>query len=137
MRLPADLRRVFANAGWLLGGKGVGALLSIIYIALATRTLGLEEFGRFALVVALGQAIAGLVTFQTWQFVVRYGAAARMEGDVARRERIVAFELMLDLASAAGGGLLAAGGVVALGSPPDLPIEQSGRASCREREGVR
>src|SRR3546814_16041619 len=122
MRLPADLRRVFANAGWLLGGKGVGALLSIIYIALATRTLGLEEFGRFALVVALGQAIAGLVTFQTWQFVVRYGAAARMEGDVARLERIVAFALMLDLASAAVGGGLAGVGVFWAGSLSDVPL---------------
>ena len=35
------MRRLFTNMGWLLGGRGINAVLSLVYLALATRTLGL------------------------------------------------------------------------------------------------
>ena len=41
------MKRVFANMGWLLGGRGFNAVLSLVYLALATRTLGLDGFGAF------------------------------------------------------------------------------------------
>jgi len=61
--------------GWLLGGRGINAVLSLVYLALATRTLGLEGFGYFAAIVALGQTVTGIANFQTWQFIVRWGAS--------------------------------------------------------------
>lgn len=67
------MKRLFTNMGWLLGGRGINAVLSLVYLALATRTLGLEGFGYFAAIVALGQAVTGLASFQTWQFIVRWG----------------------------------------------------------------
>ncbi|AWW75746.1 hypothetical protein CD351_15040 [Erythrobacter sp. KY5] len=68
------MKRLFTNMGWLLGGRSINAVLSLVYLALATRTLGLEGFGYFAAIVALGQAVTGLANFQTWQFIVRWGA---------------------------------------------------------------
>ncbi len=68
------MRRLFTNIGWLLGGRAVNAALSLIYLALATRTLGLEAFGQFVLIVALGQTVTGLANFQTWQFIMRWGS---------------------------------------------------------------
>ncbi|MEP3421514.1 MAG: lipopolysaccharide biosynthesis protein [Erythrobacter sp.] len=68
------MKRLFSNIGWLLGGRGFNAVMSLVYLYLATNTLGLEQFGHFALIVALGQAITGLANFQTWQFIVRWGA---------------------------------------------------------------
>ena len=48
--------------------------MSLFYIYLATNTLGIEQFGYFAIIVALGQMISGLTNFQTWQFIIRWGA---------------------------------------------------------------
>lgn len=95
--------RILRNLGWLLGSRGVNAAFSLIYLALATRTLGLEQFGRFALIVVMAQALAGIVSFNGWQAVVRWG----LEADEAKAA--AGFALALDLASIAGGSLLAAG----------------------------
>ena len=97
------MRRLFGNIGWLLGGRGFNAVLSLVYLALATRTLGLEGFGHFALIVALGQTVTGLANFQTWQFVVRWGA------EEAGPQRAVGFAMALDILSLAFGTALAAG----------------------------
>ena len=55
------MKRLFSNIGWLLGGRGFNAVMSLVYLYLATHTLGLEGFGHFALIVALGQAITGVI----------------------------------------------------------------------------
>lgn len=112
------MRRLFGNIGWLLTGRGVNAVLSLVYLALATRTLGLEGFGNFAIIVALGQAVMGLANFQTWQFVVRWGAGPDGPGEAT------GFAIALDLLSVALGTVLAA---VLVGSAPlwlPLPPEQ-------------
>lgn len=96
------MRRIFKNMGWLLGGRGFNALLSLVYLALATRTLGLAEFGYFAIIVALGQTVTGLVNFQTWQFVVRWGAGP--DGPA----RAAGFAVALDFLSATVGLIFAA-----------------------------
>ena len=59
---PTPFGRALRNVGWLLTGKGVGAVLSLVYLALATRSLGVAGFGQFSLVLGTGQAAAALVT---------------------------------------------------------------------------
>ena len=103
------IRRALTNTGWLMGARGINGVLSLGYLALATRALGLEGFGQFVLVTAFAQALSGVVSFQTWQAVVRWGQ---------RRERVadaIGFAVALDLLSwaagaAAAGALLAFGG---------------------------
>lgn len=119
------MKRLFSNMGWLLGGRGVNAVLSLVYLALATRALGTVGFGHFALIVALGQAITGLANFQTWQFIVRWGAngdGGSVDPDKAREA--TGFAIALDLVSA-GLGIVLAGAVILsapywLEVPPDL-----------------
>jgi len=73
--LPASpLARIFANTVWLMGGKGFGAVCSIIYLAILTRSLGLKGFGHFSLIFSTAQALIAIAGFQTWRVVVRYGA---------------------------------------------------------------
>lgn len=91
------MKRLLQNIGWLLTGRGLNAVLSLVYLALATRTLGLDGFGHFAIIVALGQTVTGLVNFQTWQFVVRWGAGA--DGPA----KSAGFAIGLDLLSASVG----------------------------------
>lgn len=95
------MRRLFTNMGWLLGGRGFNAVLSLVYLALATRTLGLDGFGHFAIIVALGQMVTGLANFQTWQFVVRWGAGEEGPGEAT------GFAIALDLLSVVFGAVAA------------------------------
>lgn len=66
--------RVLRNTAWLLGGKGFGAVCSIVYLAILTRTLGVKGFGHFSLIFGTAQALVAVAGFQTWQVVVRYGS---------------------------------------------------------------
>lgn len=109
--------RVMQNVAWLLAGKGTGALLSIAYLGLATRTLGPAGFGEFALVLGTGQAIVAFVSFQTWQVVVRYGMGHLKDGRSDRLARLVAFCTALDLAGALVGCLIAVAAVLLLAGP--------------------
>ncbi|PKP65230.1 MAG: hypothetical protein CVT85_07720 [Alphaproteobacteria bacterium HGW-Alphaproteobacteria-7] len=119
------MKRVFANMGWLLGGRGFNAVLSLVYLAIAARTLGTEGFGHFALIIALGQAIMGFASFQTWQFIVRWGVNDTAPGvDIARAREATGFAVALDLMSVMGGTLASIIVVLTaplwLDVPPDL-----------------
>ena len=102
------VRAVLANLGWLLASRSVLAVLSLLYLGIATRTLGLADFGRFALVTGAAQGLALLVGFQTWQVVVRFGIDHRARGDTAALGRLYRASMALDAASALIGLALAA-----------------------------
>jgi len=99
---PGMIRRALTNTGWLMGARGINAVLSLGYLALATRALGLEGFGQFVLVTAFAQAISGLVSFQTWQAVVRWGQRRETVGDA------IGFAVALDLLTVFAGTAVAA-----------------------------
>ncbi len=96
------MKRLIQNIGWLLTGRGLNAVLSLVYLALATRTLGLDGFGYFAIIVALGQTVTGIANFQTWQFVVRWGASKDGPAEAT------GFAIALDMLSVIGGAVVAA-----------------------------
>ncbi len=108
--------RILANTGWLLGGKGVGAVLSLAYLAIVTRTLGVADFGRFALVLSAANVIKTLVSFDSWQIVVRYGQPHLTEGNGDALNRVLRFCILIDLASAVAGGLIAAAIILLFGT---------------------
>ncbi|MDB5713285.1 MAG: polysaccharide biosynthesis protein [Sphingomonadales bacterium] len=104
-------RSIAQNTSWLLLGKIVGAVLSLIYLGLATRALGKTGFGQFVIILGTGQTIAALVSFETWQILLRFGMD---RVDAARRDtlgRLVAFCMMLDLTGVFVGTALAVVGV--------------------------
>lgn len=86
----------------------MGAVLSFFYLGLATRALGPEAFGQFTLVLGTGQAVATLVTFESWQLLVRYGMERLHAGRADALGRLIAFCAALDGAGAIAGCLLAA-----------------------------
>ena len=108
------MKRLFSNIGWLLGGRGFNAVMSLVYLYFATHTLGLKGFGYFALIVALGQAITGFASFQTWKFIVRWGAngeGSAQEPDPVSVRDATGFAIALDLLSVVI-GTIAAGALV-------------------------
>ncbi len=106
---------ILRNTGWLLAGKIVGAILSLIYLGLATRSLGPTAFGQFVLILGTGQAIVTIVSFESWQLLLRYGMERLRAGQADALGRLVAFCLILDLAGALVGACLAVAGVALLG----------------------
>ncbi|HEX2792885.1 MAG TPA: lipopolysaccharide biosynthesis protein [Croceicoccus sp.] len=64
---------MLTNVAWLIGGKGFGAVCSLVYLAILTRSLGLKDFGHFSLIFGTSQALIAIAGFQTWQVVVRFG----------------------------------------------------------------
>lgn len=106
------LRRMLVNAGKLLGGRTVNAVLSLGYTALAARALGVETFGILVLIHAFAQFLGDVVKFQSWQTVLQYGAAPLAEGRTADLQRVIRFTAMLDVISGVAGAAI--GAVIAL-----------------------
>ena len=100
-------RRVLGNIAWLLSGKGFGAVVSLVYLAILSRSLGLKGFGHFSLIFATAQAMVALVGFQTWQTVVRYGAAYVHNNDWLRFGRLTMLCALIDAMGALAGCLIA------------------------------
>jgi len=106
------LKRVLANAGMLLGGRTVNALLGLGYLALSARALGVSQFGVLVLIHAFAQFLGDTVKFQSWQTILHYGARPLAEGRVRDFQRVLRFTLMLDLSSSVVGVAIGVGGAV-------------------------
>jgi O-antigen/teichoic acid export membrane protein len=126
----AAFTRILRNTGWLLGGKGVGAVLSLAYLAIVTRTLGVADFGRFALVLSAAQAIRTLVNFDSWQIVIRYGQTHLANDDKDALSRLFRFCILIDIGSAAVGCAVAGAAIALLGSTMDLSVDMAWQAFC-------
>lgn len=120
-RAKDGFARILANTGWLLGGKGVGALLSLAYLAIVTRTLGVTDFGRFTLVLSAATVIKTVMSFESWQIVVRYGQPHLATENHDALNRVLRFCILIDLASAAAGGVIAAAIILMFGNLLELP----------------
>lgn len=101
------LLRIAKNTGWLLGGKGFGAVSSLIYLAILSRSLGVKEFGHFALIFGMAQTIVALASFQTWQIIVRYGTRHIAQGRWDAFGRLAIFGGLIDAIGAVMGCALA------------------------------
>lgn len=96
-------RAILRNAAYLGSGKLGGALLSLIALACAGHALSPALFGTLAVVQAYASGVSALVKFQTWQFIVRFGAPALVRKDIDRFRDATRFSFGLDLASGAVG----------------------------------
>jgi hypothetical protein len=105
-------------------------VLSLGYLALATRALGLEGFGKFVLAVSFSQAITGLASFQTWQAVVRWGHGREDPAEA------VGFALALDLVTVVAGSI-GAGLLLCLPATGCRPAALRTRRSGSRRHAAR
>ncbi|MXO48606.1 oligosaccharide flippase family protein [Erythrobacter vulgaris] len=102
------LANILKNVAWLMGGKGFGAVCSIAYLAVLSRSLGLKDFGHFSLIFATAISLVALASFQTWQTVVKFGAQSVQEKDWTRFGRLIWLCGGLDVAGAVIGCIIAA-----------------------------
>jgi O-antigen/teichoic acid export membrane protein len=90
--------RMIRMLGWQMAPKTVGAVLSIIYLALVARSLGPSDFGRFAIMFGFIQTIAGIASFQTWQLILRYGTGPALQTDKGIIGKLALLSIWLDVA---------------------------------------
>ena len=103
----SPITRILVNTAWLLGGKGYGAVCSLVYLIILTRTLDVKGFGHFSLIFGTAQALIAIAGFQTWQTVVRYGAAYVNAKDWAKFGRLSMLCGVLDGVGALAGCAIA------------------------------
>ncbi len=120
------LGRILANAGVLLGGRAVNAVISLGYLAIAARFLGVREVGVLILINAFAELVGEVVKFQSWQTVLHFGAPALAADDRPRLRQVVRFTLALDLASSIAGVVIAVAAALLIGgrlgwTPADGP----------------
>ena len=90
-------RRVFKNSAMLTAGKVYTALVGLLYLALATRALGVHDFGVLILIHAYAVAVRDFVTLKTSQCVVRYGAICLESNKEEDFQKLVKFTMLLDI----------------------------------------
>ena len=126
-------RRVARNFGWLLSGRGAGALLALAATALMARSIGPESFGMVILLHAAAQLIRHLCSLKSADAAIRFGqglldrSCGSIQPTGAWRDLIGAlfrFDLLIALAAAA----LAAIGLAFAAQPLGLPAELAGTA---------
>src|SRR5690348_11512404 len=98
-------RRVRAVMHLLTGTSGT-VVLSLLSITLAARALGPREYGILALILTLGQACERLLSFQSWQPLIRYGSTFDIESESDDLRSLFKFGLMLDFAGSAAAWLV-------------------------------
>ena len=103
----SGLSNIIKNLGWLLGGKGYAGVVSLVYLAILSRSLGLKDFGHFSLIFGTAQALVALTSFEIWQTVIRYGVQSRLAKDWARFGRLVWLTTSIDICGALVGCLFA------------------------------
>jgi O-antigen/teichoic acid export membrane protein len=111
--------------GWVSGARATSAVLSLLTLGLLARTLGSTGFSHFALSLSAAQGMVTLVSFQTWQVVVRYGAGHLRRCDGEALPRLVKGCIGLDLLSVTAGILVAAATLATAGKHWGIPRELS------------
>lgn len=102
-KAPQALVSVLHNFGWMMASRGLAAVFSLVYLAIITRTLGVDGFGKFALITGAAQMLANLLAFETWQIIVQYGVSHIENDDETRLARLYRSAVLLDIISAVAG----------------------------------
>lgn len=101
--------RVYGHAGLLVAGSIGASLLGLASNILAARRLGPGSYGFLALLSTYAFSIIyGLVSFQSWQALIHFGAKALVESKPDDFKGLIKFGFLLDMASAFAGGTLCA-----------------------------
>jgi O-antigen/teichoic acid export membrane protein len=95
-----DFKERIIAVGHLLTGNLFGSLIGFATFVVTARSLGPTEFGILALVYAFARAIERLISFQTWQPLIRYGAGLVENRDHEKLRSLLKFGMLLDIGAA-------------------------------------
>lgn len=105
------LRRLLRNSTQLLGGNAIQAIGWLLAVFVAARGLGVEQFGRLALVSSYCAVLSQLFSFQSAYAVIHVGAPALERSRMRALFSIIRAAWRLDAGAAVAGALVAVGGI--------------------------
>jgi O-antigen/teichoic acid export membrane protein len=111
--LREDGRRFVAQVSSLLGGQLVAAILNFLLAVVLARELAAEEFGRYALIVAVVLLVAQLVDVRVWEAATRFTSEHLARGRNVQARAVLELALLVNLAA----GFVATGLLAALADP--------------------
>jgi O-antigen/teichoic acid export membrane protein len=119
--------RIFKNSGWGMAGNVIAVLTGLLQVGLVGRTLGVEQYGVFAVITVFPSMVQQFAGFRTAEMVTRYSTIALQEGQRAEAGHIaqlgwaidVLIGLLTVLVVCFGGGLYLQ---ATLGSTRDLTL---------------
>ncbi len=93
----------------LLTGNILSSVIGLIGFALTARALGPAGYGVLALCFSYARAVERIVSFQSWQPLIKYGAHSLAEsaGDATELRALLKFGLLLDISAALVAWLIA------------------------------
>jgi O-antigen/teichoic acid export membrane protein len=100
-------RSLLRNSSYLAVSRIVAAVAQIATLSLSAHALGVLLFGALILIDSYARAVSGIVKFQSWQLIVRYGGRALI-GEHEDFKASTGFAFALDAISGIGGMLIAA-----------------------------
>lgn len=84
----------------MLAGNASSTLIGLIAFALTARALGPAQYGALALCFTYTRAVERIVSFQSWQPLIKYGAEAIEGGRTEDLKQLLKFGLLLDVSGA-------------------------------------
>ena len=126
-------RRVARNFGWLLSGRGAGALLALAATALMARNLGPEPFGLVILLHTAAHILRHLCSVKSSEAAIRFGQHLLDRKDDRNQPTAAWLDLIgalfrFDLLIALSAATLAAAGLVFAAEPMGLPADMADAA---------
>lgn len=120
--LQTPMRRVFGNLWLLVRGRGAAAVMALGATALMARALGPTEFGLVVLIQAYSLLLRGLLNFQLFEAIVRYGVPAHDSNDQRTLRRLIHVCRRVDLGACITATVVAV--VVAPLAGPSMGMDQ-------------
>lgn len=115
------LVRRLINILHLLTGNFTSSFLGLISFTLTARALGPTEYGLLALSFAYARGIERIISFRSWQPLIKYGANKLASEDHADLKALLKFGLLLDISAALVAWLVALAIVFAAGHTVGIP----------------
>lgn len=106
-------RKRLQHIAELLSGNLAASLIGFAATAMTARAVGPRDFGVLALTFSYVQAVERLVSFQSWQPLIRYGADLMGEHDKSDLKKLLKFGMVLDITGGAAAWAVAIVGAFA------------------------
>jgi O-antigen/teichoic acid export membrane protein len=102
-------RTRLANIAHLVTGNFLGSLLGLVAFALSARALGVANYGQLALIIAFTRVVERVVSFQSWQPIIKYAAGLNASSDRDALRMLMKFGLLIDVGAAVCAWVIAMG----------------------------
>ncbi|MBZ9856945.1 lipopolysaccharide biosynthesis protein [Mesorhizobium sp. CA13] len=102
-------RTRLANIAHLLTGNFLGSLLALVAFTLSARALGVTNYGELALIIAFTRVVERVVSFQSWQPIIKYAAGMNASEGHENLRVLMKFGLLIDVGAAVCAWVVAIG----------------------------